>query len=610
MLRYMTQSTCAYTHSMPFGAEMLCSGAVRFRLWAPRAQRVAVCLEGRGSDSCIDMTPAGHGWFEQVCEGVSAGDLYRYRIDNDSVVPDPASRFQPKDVHGPSEVIDPTAFDWGKDEWLGRPWEEAIIYELHVGSFTPQGDFRGVEKHLDHLASLGVTAVELMPVGDFPGACNWGYDGVYPFAPDASYGRPEDLKHLVRKAHALGLMVFLDVVFNHFGPEGNYLNRYASRFFSTKHQTPWGQAINFDGEDSDRVRAFFVHNALYWLEEYRFDGLRLDAVHTIRDDSRPDILEELAAVIAAGPGARRQVHLVLENDNNAARYLTHGYRAQWNDDLHHVLHVLLTGEQDGYYIDYADRPLRRLGRCLAEGFDYQGERSTYREGRRRGETSAHLSPAAFVGFLQNHDQIGNRAFGERLGELTTPDALRAATTLVFLAPQPVLVFMGQEWGCRSAFPFFCDFGPELAASVVTGRRDEFMRFERFRDPAIRARIPDPQSPETFRAACLDWSEPQRAEGQRWLALHRELLALRRREIVPLIRRIGGHAGRWRLLREQGLEVVWRLSGGGELVLLANLTERGLSVNPPSGRRLFATHPQGELAPPWFVGWYLQESVVP
>lgn len=592
---------------MPFGAVWHGTGHTHFRLWAPSADRVELRLEHQPEVETLTMHVLGDGWFELSCDRAPPGTCYRYCIDGGPLVADPASRSQPEGVHGPSEVIDPTAFDWGEQDWRGRSWEEAVIYELHVGTFSAQGGFLGIEEHLDHIAALGATALELMPVAAFPGTHGWGYDGVLPFAPHAAYGRPQELKHLVRAAHTRGLMVLLDVVYNHFGLEGNDLRRYAPGFFSTRHRTPWGPAINFDGEHSAQVRAFFIHNALYWLEEYRFDGLRLDAAHAIRDDSRPDFLEELAATVAAGPGLQREVHLVLEHDDNAAHYLSCGYRAQWNDDLHHALHVLLTGERDGYYADYARQPLDHLGRCLAEGFAYQGELSTYRGGRPRGEPSAHLPPRAFVSFLQNHDQIGNRAFGERLTELAAPEALHAAAAVLLLAPSPPLLFMGQEWGSRRRFPYFCDLEPTLGAAVTAGRREEFARFERFSDPSSRARIPDPQSLSTFTAARLDWEEANTVASRRWLELHRDLLALRRTQIQPLHRRIRAHAARWQLLHDQGLEVVWKLEGGGSLVLLANLAGRALTRAAPAGRCLYATQSPDAGLPPWFTGWFLDAA---
>lgn len=600
---------------MPFGAELLASGQVRFRIWAPAMQTLELSLESPDDCRILPMTRQPDGWFICITDQAGAGRRYRYRLEDGSRVPDPASRYQPDDVHGASEVIDPGAFDWRDAGWSGRPWEEAVLYELHVGSFTPQGTLAAVRDRIADLAALGVTAIELMPLGDFPGARNWGYDGTLPFAPDSRYGRPEDLKALVQEAHAQGLLILLDVIYNHFGPEGNYLHRYAPAFFSDGHQTPWGAGLNFDGPDSRTVRDFFIHNALYWLDEYHFDGLRLDAVHAIRDDSRPDLLEELAERVQAGPGRDRQVHLILENDDNAAHYLarpeqrrTGGYAAQWNDDFHHACHVLLTHESQGYYRDYADDPLAHLARCLCEGFAYQGEASGYRDGRPRGEPSAQLPPTAFVAFLQNHDQIGNRAFGERLISLTSPEAWRAATALLLLAPSPPLLFMGQEWGARQPFPFFCDFSGELAAAVTEGRRREFAAFPEFTDPAARARIPDPMAEDTFRAAVLDPADRDTTAGQQWLALHRELLCLRRERIVPLLTQ-PVQAG-WQRLDERALRVVWQWNDGAALVLVANLgPESAAGGARPDGNCLYTTHAElvRECAalPAWALAWYLK-----
>jgi maltooligosyltrehalose trehalohydrolase len=599
-------------HDMPFGA-MPVEGGVRFRLWAPAQSHVSVILEGESGAPERAMARTDEGWFELTSREARAGSRYRFRLGTGESVPDPATRFQPDDVHGPSEVIDPRAYRWRDDDWRGRPWEEAVIYELHVGTFTPAGTFRAAIEKLDHLVALGVTAVELMPVADFPGARNWGYDGVLAFAPDARYGRPEDLKALVEAAQARGLMVFLDVVYNHFGPEGNYLHLYAPQFFTSRHHTPWGAAVNFDDAGSRSVRDFFIHNAQYWLTEYRFDGLRLDAVHAILDDSTPDILHELAQAVAAGPGRERRVHLVLENDRNEARYLVRdaagrpqAYTAQWNDDIHHALHVLVTDETDGYYEDYAETPLRHLGRALTEGFCYQGEPSRHRGNTPRGEPSTHLSPTAFVSFLQTHDQVGNRAFGERLPLLATPPALRAATAILLLAPQPPLLFMGEEWGSRTPFPFFCDFGADLASAVTEGRRREFARFPAFRDPATRARIPDPNDPATFAAAVLRWDEADRGDHREWLALHRDLLALRAREIAPRLAGPARGAG-FRVLGARGIEARWQLGDGSRLTLLANLDDAPLAhAERPDGVLLHAIGlgTGGDL-PPWSVGWFLE-----
>jgi malto-oligosyltrehalose trehalohydrolase len=602
---------------MPFGAEVLTAGRVRFSLWAPAAQHIELCLEDGTATTMLPLEPTGNGWFQLITSAACAGSRYYYRINGDRGVPDPASRFQPDDVHGASEVVDPHAFIWQDSGWRGRPWETAVIYELHVGSFTPQGTFAAIKARLDHLLELGITALELMPVADFPGRWNWGYDGALPFAPDSRYGRPEDLKDLIQTAHSKGLMVFLDVVYNHFGPEGNYLHLYAPPFFTERHHTPWGAAINFDGVDSRPVRDFFIHNALYWLEEYHLDGLRLDAVHAILDDSTPHILMELAQAVHAGPGRQRQVHLVLENDHNQAHFLertTPGYTAQWNDDCHHALHVLTTGETGGYYLDYAAQPAAQLGRCLAEGFAYQGECSTYRHGAPRGERSSHLPATAFVTFLQNHDQVGNRACGERLVQLAILPALTAVTAILLLAPSPPLLFMGQEWGSEQPFPFFCDFGPDLAPKVTAGRRQEFARFPEFSDPAAQARIPDPNAQTTFQSAILNWDALADDQSQHWLTLHRKLLTLRHTEIIPRLAGISGGAAHYRLLSERALAIEWRLGDGSHLHLIANLGEAPMQLTEqPTGRLLYATPDEAGTAgdrgvlPAWSVAWYLQET---
>jgi malto-oligosyltrehalose trehalohydrolase len=607
-----------FIHRMPFGAETG-TGGTRFRLWAPDVEDVSLLIECSEGDGTIEVPMAAleDGWRETRLPDAGPGSHYRFRIDGGLAVPDPASRFQPADVHGPSEVIDPLAYTWRHPDWRGRPWEETVLYELHVGAFTNEGTFAAAAGHLEELAELGATAVELMPVADCPGRRNWGYDGVGLFAPDSAYGRPEDLKALIDAAHGLGLMIFLDVVYNHFGPEGNYLHAYAERFFDPGRQTPWGAAIAFDTKDSRPVRDFFIHNALYWLEEYRFDGLRLDAVHAIEDRSSPDILEELADVVKAGPGAGRHVHLVLENGLNEARYLereadgrSRHYAAQWNDDIHHAFHVLLTGETHGYYTDFGNDAAAHLGRCLAEGFAYQGEASPY-FGSMRGEASAHLPPTAFVGFVQNHDQIGNRALGDRLAKLAPPEALRAATAALLLAPAVPLLFMGQEWGAGQPFLFFCDLGEELKAAVRDGRRREFADFPAFRDEAARERIPDPTAEETFRRSVLIRPAAGDAAAIGWLDLHRQLLSLRRYEIVH--RLPGAAAGRVLWRAGAGLVVAWQLGDGARLTMMVNLAAEPTPEAPPkaSGRPLFATEDgigrPGKPLPAWSAVVFLADA---
>lgn len=579
-------------HDMPYGAHSLVDGLCRFRLWAPSANEVALVLGAGALGRALPMTAAGDGWWERT-EAAPAGTRYRYRIDGRHDVPDPASRFNPDGVHDASEVVAADAHDWPDADWRGRPWAEAVLYELHTGTFSPAGTFAAVEARIDHLAALGVTAIELMPVAGFPGARGWGYDGVLPFAPHAAYGRPEDLKRLVAAAHARGLMVFLDVVYNHFGPEGNYLDCFARSFFSPRHRTPWGAGINFDGPGSGGVREFFIHNALYWLEEYHMDGLRLDAVHAIADESTPDIVTELAARVRAGPGAERAVHLVLENARNQSRYLPRGAcgrprccTAQWNDDLHHALHVLLTGEADGYYAAYAEHPARHLARCLADGYAHRDEPAGHRDDAWRGEPGARLPPAAFVTFLQTHDQVGNRAFGERLCALAPEIPLRAATVAWLLAPAPPLLFMGEEFAAATPFLYFCDFGPALGAAVAAGRRREFSTFARFRDPLARALIPNPNDVDAFVRSRLDWACLECEPHARWLALYRKLLALRRAHIVPRLALPGARAGACEVLARGAVAATWRLGDGSRLGLCLNLGgEPAALADEPAGTLL-------------------------
>jgi len=604
-------------HSMPFGAECEDDGSVRFRLWAPAARQVELSLAG--DSKRIGLDRRNDGWFELNTIEAKPGAQYYFRIDGTHEVPDPASRFQPQDVHGPSEVVAPHAFEWRDHAWRGRPWEEAVIYELHVGAFTASGTFSAACERLDYLAELGITAIELMPVADFPGKRNWGYDGVFSFAPDNVYGRPEDLKELVQSAHERRIMVFLDVVYNHFGPEGNYLNSYAPQFFTDRHKTPWGNAINFDGPESRQVRDFFINNALYWLIEYHVDGLRLDAVHAIVDDSTPDILTELAETVRSAIVPDRHVHLILENDRNQSHYLQRNqrcqpreYTAQWNDDIHHTLHILITGEHDGYYSDYADRPLDRLGRCLVQGFAYQGERSSYRNGQVRGESTAGLPSSAFVSFLQNHDQIGNRAFGERIVKLAEGPAIRAAAAILLLAPSPPMLFMGEEFGAETPFLFFCDFESELADTVTAGRRNEFAQFSQFNDPEKRESIPDPNATETFEVSRLDWDTIERPNHREWLSFYRRLLELRCQYTVP---RVSGGCVRkagYKVLGDRGLDAYWEFPDSSRLTLLANLGDACLSgLTFPDSQIIYASEEtttdalkQGML-PPWSVRWFLK-----
>ncbi|MFW5832556.1 MAG: malto-oligosyltrehalose trehalohydrolase [Pseudomonadota bacterium] len=584
---------------------LLDSTGVTFRLWAPAADAVTlVTAPGTPEEALRPMTGEA-GWWSCRVEGAGAGTRYQFRV-GDLRVPDPASRFQPDDVHAASEVVDLAAYRWRHDDWRGRPWAETVLYELHPGTFSPEGTYAGIRQKLDHLVDLGVTAIELMPLADFPGSRNWGYDGVLMFAPDSAYGRPEDLMELIDEAHGRGLMVFLDVVYNHFGPDGNYLHAYAPGFFDPEVHTPWGAAIDYTRPE---VRRFVVENALFWLDTYRFDGLRLDAVHAIDDPSRPHVLEELAGHVRALLGPERHVHLVLENDANEAHHLDRSrsgavvrYDAQWNDDYHHVGQHLLTGEVEGYYADYTTDPVGQLARALVSGFVQQGEPSAYRGGELRGEPSGHLPPSAFVNFLQNHDQIGNRAFGDRLTTLAPERARAAMTTVLLMAPQPPLLFMGEEWASTRPFLYFTDFHDELADAVREGRRREFRRFAAFADPAARARIPDPNAASTFEASRLDWEALADPLHASWLARTRELLARRREVTVPLLGRIeGAEAER---LGERGLVVTWHTAGGPALVLVANLGDDPLEASLPRGRLVASSTPVvAAPLPGWTAAWW-------
>jgi malto-oligosyltrehalose trehalohydrolase len=585
-----------------FGPVFTANGML-FRLWAPLQHSVSLKVDGSAP---VPMAAGADGWFSIDVEGAHAGSRYKFVLDDGMEVPDPASRFQPDGPHGASEVIDPASFKWRTEGWTGRRWEEAVIYELHVGTYTPEGTFRALIEKLDHLQSLGITVLQLMPVNDFPGERGWGYDGVLPYAPHGSYGRPEDLKALVDAAHQRGLGIFLDVIYNHFGPDGNYLPSYAP-LFTEKHKSPWGQGINYDGENAQFVREFVIQNAIYWLQEFRVDGLRFDAVHAIVDDSREHLLKEMARRIRAGITGRR-VHLVVENEENNSALLFRNnygepdlYTAQWNDDIHHVLHVAATGEDFGYYADYAGDPLK-IGRGLAEGFVYQGEHMPYR-GSNRGQPSAGLPPTAFIAFIQNHDQIGNRAFGDRLNETASADAIRAMAAIYLLSPQIPMLFMGEEWDARQPFPYFCDFNDDLNEIVRNGRREELSRLPGFSDGDSASDAPDPTKRETFLSAKLDWQEATVGEGAARLAYYRDLLAIRRNEIIPRLSGIRGGSGDYSA-DGASVAVSWTLGDGTSLKLLANVGSEPLEgISPPQGRVIFSTGEMkdGNLAA-WSVIW--------
>jgi maltooligosyltrehalose trehalohydrolase len=558
------------------GATLLEPGRTRFRLWAPDFEQVSVEIDDAGA---FPMTLDADGVFTAELP-FGAGAHYRYRISPEMAVPDPASRFQVRGVHDHSIVTDP-AYAWQYPDWPGRSWNETVLYELHPGAF---GGFTGIAAQLPRLAKLGITAIELMPVAAFPGVRNWGYDGVLHYAPQASYGTPDELKSMIDTAHGLGLMVFLDVVYNHFGPDGNYIGAYASKFFNHDIKTPWGDAIDFR---EPHVRRFYIENALYWLQDFRFDGLRFDAVHAIFDKT---LLTELAAEVRARI-PQRKIHLVLENEANDVTLLNavpadQKFDAQWTDDWHHSMHVLLTGELEGYYEDF-DHPAQRLARCLAEGFSYQGENSRHAN-KPRGMRSSHLPPTCFVIFLQNHDQIGNRAFGERLTSLVDPRKLRAAIFLQLMTPQIPLLFMGEEWGCKTPFLFFVDHHDELADAVREGRRTEFAHFSAFGDPAKRASIPDPNAPATFVKSIPVQADPLSEAEKETLTFYEAILKCRAEHIVPRIAgavSLGAEA-----LNDSAVRAAWRMGDGAILTVAANFGTAPVSLTV-TGAILAASNPQ-------------------
>ena len=573
-------------HEMPFGAALRPGGGTRFRLWGPAAKQADLALYPAQGDQPRLVTAArdAEGWWQCDVPDAGAGQRYHWRIDGELMVPDPASRHNPEGVHQPSRVVDPLAFTWD-DTWTGRPWQDTVLYELHVGAFTPEGTFAAAANRLQELVDIGITAVELMPLADFPGRFGWGYDGVLPFAPHAAYGTPDDLKRFIQQAHRLGLMVFLDVVYNHFGPEGNYLSRYAPQFFSRTRSSPWGAAINFDGEGSRWVREFFIHNAVYWTTEYRFDGLRLDAVHAIADDSRPHVLEELSRrVREATPG--RHVHLVLENENNNHERLATSpvpgkYDGQWNDDFHHALHVALTGETHSYYHDYGhtpgETPLELLGRCLTHGMLFEDSQRKPGGARETPRPTPAIPLSELVNFAHNHDQVGNRAFGERLAVLAGPDAAPLATLLALLTPAVPMLFLGEEFGSTHPWLYFADWQGDLKKAVQEGRKREFGHVTKTVDGKV-LELPDPCSPDTFDASRPDPAERASEAGRRWLAMVQAALAARRQWIVPRHGQLLTGQHTFQRLGERGIAVQWRYADGQVLELDINLGADPLQVS--------------------------------
>jgi maltooligosyltrehalose trehalohydrolase len=503
-------------------------GGVRFRVWAPSARDLTLVVHDGAAAREYSVPRDDEDVFDLIVDRAAAGNRYSYRINGGDLRPDPASRFQPESVHGPSEIVDPSAFQWADVRWGGRPAADRILYELHIGTFSPEGTFAGATSRLEAVRDVGVTVIEIMPVADFAGARNWGYDGVCLFAPSRAYGRPDDLRRLVDRAHQLGLAVILDVVYNHLGPEGAYLPAFNEQYFTDRHATPWGSCVNLDGPGSAMVRRFIVDNACHWVREYHADGLRLDATHTLIEDDQGAIIREI--VTRTRGATARPVFIHAEDHRNLAPMVEDSARGGWGlegvwaDDFHHIVRVLLAGDSHGYYADFRGTA-RELASTIQQGWLFTGQQSEH-SGERRGSDASRVPMYRFVVCLQNHDQVGNRALGDRLHESVPPAAWRAACVLLLTVPMTPLLFMGQEWAASSPFQYFTDLEAALGEQVTEGRRREFAAFPEFSDEQARHSIPDPQARSTFQSSRLPWDERADPSHRAVLELYRALIALR------------------------------------------------------------------------------------
>lgn len=562
-----------------WGAEILADGTVRFRLWAPGQQHITLRAEGQDHA----MQSDADGWFSLTLDGLQHGAEYNYVLADGTVVPDPAARAQRDEVNGPSLVIDPQHYHWQQPHWQGRPWQESVVYELHIGTFTAEGTFQAAIARLPALAELGITMIEVLPVSQFGGNRGWGYDGVLLYAPHSAYGSPDDFKAFVDAAHALNLSVVLDIVLNHFGPEGNYLPLLAPQFFHEERMTPWGAGIAYD---VDAARRYIMEAPLYWLKEFNLDGLRFDAIDQIEDSSAQHVLIEIAERIRREI-PQRPIHLTTEDSRNVI-FLhprdenghTPLFSGEWNDDFHNAIHVFATGETHAYYQDFAQAPEKRIARILTEGFAYQGEVSP-QSGEARGVPSAGQPPVAFVDFIQNHDQVGNRAQGDRLITLAGSDRTKVLLATLLLSPHIPLLFMGEEYGETQPFLFFTDFHGDLAKAVREGRAKEFTGHAGHDE-----NVPDPNAEETFTRSKLDWAKTDSDEGKAWLALTRQLLQVRQQHLVPLLADAPGGCGSVLHTAPGYVAVRWQFPQG-ELSMALNIGEQTQPLPEMAGKTIFA-----------------------
>jgi maltooligosyltrehalose trehalohydrolase len=553
------------------GAELAGEG-VLFRTWTTGKKKVSTVIFGDDGSVLreIPMERELSGYYSVIDPASSSGTLYKYRLDDD-LVPDIASRFQPQGVHGPSQVVDGHSFHWTDSGWKSPALHELVIYELHVGTFTQEGTFEAIASRFDHLKGVGVNAIELMPIGDFAGDRNWGYDGVSIYAPSRAYGKPDNLRAFVNAAHQAGFSVILDVVYNHLGPDGNYMGLYSEHYFNDSHHTPWGAAFNLDGPDAGPVRSHFAENPLYWVKEFHMDGFRLDATHAIPDDSPKHLIQEIAErvqafgalVICEDP--RNERKLLLPRDERG-----YGCDAVWADDFHHVVRVQMTNENEGY-MGYFKGSMDELVSTLREGWLFTGE--LQKDGIPRGTRGADIEPEHFVHCISNHDQVGNRAYGERLNQVISPAAYRAASALLLTTPYTPMFFMGQEWAASSPFLYFTDHHDELGKGVTEGRRKEFAEFSEFRDPAKRARIPDPQALATFTNSRLDWTEPHRQPHLETLRLYRDFLRFRKANLTDRRR------GRWQIeqVSPQAIAIRYQREKEGDILIVAQLVANDITL---------------------------------